>query len=153
MEEVYSWDLCDHLCKNLLINITGYQELIFEWCKLEGTYYKRAAFTLIAATAMHEDELPEQVIAQYLQLIQENSYDETEYVKKAVSWALREIGKRDFECQEKAVLIANELKQSSNKVQSWIGKDALKEIENLVRVDGRTRLISVNSKMGKEKLK
>lgn len=152
MKDVYSWDLCDHFCKNLLVNLVGYQKLIVDWCNLENTYYKRAAFTLIAATAINEKKLSEEVIAQYLQLIQDYSGDGTEYVKKAVSWALREIGKRDFECQEKALLVAHELKQSSNKAQSWIGKDALKEIENLVKVDGRTRLISMNSKMGKDSI-
>lgn len=147
--DVHSWDLCDHLCKNLLLKLPGYQELIFKWYLSEGTYYKRAAFTLIALAAIHEKELSEETIEKYLQLISDNSSDGREHVKKAVSWALREIGKRDFDCQEKAVLLAHELKDSTNKVQVWIGKDALKEIENLVKVEGRERLISANSKMGK----
>jgi len=147
MKDVQSWDLCDHLCKNLLLKLAGYQNLIFDWSQSEGTYYKRAAFTLIASAAIHEKKLSEEIIADYLRLIQENSCDEREHVKKAVSWALREIGKRDFDCQEKAVLVAYELKQSTNKYQSWIGKDALKEIENLVKVEGRGRLISADSKM------
>lgn len=149
MKDVYSWDLCDHLCKNLLLKISGYQELIFHWHLSEGTYYKRAAFTLIASAAVHEKNLPEERIDEYLQLIREDSCDEREHVKKAVSWALREIGKRNFNCQEKAVLVAHELTHSSNRAQVWIGKDALKEIENLVKVEGRERLISAESKMGK----
>lgn len=150
MEDVQSWDLCDHLCKNLLLKIPGYQELIFNWRLSEGTYYKRAVFTLIASAAIHEKELPEEKIEEYLQLIRENSCDEREHVKKAVSWALREIGKRDFNCQEKALLTAHELKQSADKIQVWIGKDALKELENLVQAEGRRRLISADSQMGKE---
>ncbi len=153
MNDVFSWDLCDHLCKNLFIKIKGYQSLIFDWCNSGNTYFKRAAFTLIASTVIHEKAVSEDEIDSYLKLIKENSIDEREHVKKAVSWALREIGKKDFECQEKAILLAHELKSSANKSQSWIGKDALKEIENLVQVEGRGRLISADSKMGKEQTK
>lgn len=149
MDKVFSWDLCDHLCKNLITKISGYQSLIFEWCNCEQTYFKRGAFTLIASTMIYEKSIDEDEVESYLQLIKENSMDEREHVKKAVSWALREIGKKDFNCQEKAILTAYELKESSNKSQMWIGKDALKEIENLVQVEGRGRLISANSKMGK----
>lgn len=153
MNDVFSWDLCDHLCKNLIIKIKYYQSLIFDWCNSGNTYFKRAAFTLIASTVIHEKAVSEDEIDSYLKLIKENSIDEREHVKKAVSWALREIGKKDFECQEKAALLAHELKSSANKSQSWIGKDALKEIENLVKVEGRGRLISADSQMGKEQTK
>ena len=74
--------------------------------------------------------------------------DEREHVKKAVSWALREIGKKDFNYQEKAILLAYDLKENGSKAQIWIGKDALKELENLVQVEGRGRLISSSSQMG-----
>ena len=79
-----------------------------------------------------------------------NSDDEREHVKKSVSWALREIGKRDFDYQEKSVLLAYELLENGSKSQKWIGKDALKELENLVKTEGRSRLISADSQMGKE---
>lgn len=151
MKEVFSWDLCDHLCKNLILKLKNYQVMIDEWCQSDQTYIKRAAFTLIASTLIHSKELSDECIEHYLEIIKENSYDGREHVKKAVSWALREIGKRDFVCQVKAVLLAHELILSEKKPQVWIGKDALKEIENLVSVEGRGRLISVDSMMGKNK--
>lgn len=150
MDDVISWDLCDHLCKNLLIKIKGYEELIPQWVMEEKTYKKRAAFTLIASAVIHEKTIEDATLDDYLRLISENSSDEREHVKKAVSWALREIGKRDFNYNEKAVLLAHELKDNGNKTQIWIGKDALKELENLVKVEGRGRLISSKSKMGQE---
>ena len=149
MQDVISWDLCDHLCKNLIIRIKGYENLIPEWAESEMSYEKRAAFTLIASAAIHEKKLSEDVLDNYLQLIREHSADERDHVKKAVSWALREIGKRDFDYNEKALLLAHELKESGGKAQVWIGKDALKELENLVKVEGRSRLISSKSQMGK----
>jgi len=150
INDVSSWDLCDHLCKNLIIKLKGYQELIETWCNSKETYTKRAAFTLIASAVIHEKSISEEIIDNYLKLISEHSNDEREHVKKAVSWALREIGKRDYNYQEKAILLAHELKGNGSKPQIWIAKDVLKELENLVKVEGRGRLISSDSKMGKE---
>lgn len=149
MHDVISWDLCDHLCKNLLIQLKGYEDLIEKWCDAEATYMKRAAFTLMASAAIHEKNLQKEALDHYLTLIRTYSDDEREHVKKSVSWALREIGKRDFDYQEKAVLLAHDLMENGNKAQKWIGKDALKELEKLVKAEGRSRLISSDSRMGK----
>lgn len=149
MHDVISWDLCDHLCKNLLIKLKGYEDLIEKWCDAEATYMKRAAFTLMASAAIHEKNLQKEALDHYLTLIRTYSDDEREHVKKSVSWALREIGKRDFDYQEKAVLLAHDLMENGNKAQKWIGKDALKELEKLVKAKGRSRLISSDSRMGK----
>ena len=149
MHDVISWDLCDHLCKNLLIQLKGYEDLIEKWCDAEATYMKRAAFTLMASAAIHEKNLQKEALDHYLSLIRTYSDDEREHVKKSVSWALREIGKRDFDYQEKAVLLAHDLMENGNKAQKWIGKDALKELEKLVKAEGRSRLISSDSRMGK----
>lgn len=152
MGDVISWDLCDHLCKNLIIKMKDYDCFIREWSQSSETYKLRAAFTLIASSAIHDDKLDEDTIDEYLMLIRECSVYPHEHVKKAVSWALRKIGKIDFCNNEKAVILANELKESGNKTQIWIAKDALKEIENLVKVEGRKRLISAKSKMGQSSI-
>lgn len=148
MEEVISWDLCDHLCKNLIIKMKDYEDFIFEWIISPHVYEKRAAFTLIASSVIHDKKLSNDRLDAYLKLIYENSDNEHEHVKKAVSWALREIGKKDFDYNEKALLIAHDLIENGNKTQKWIAKDAMKELENMVKVEGRTRLISTNTKMG-----
>lgn len=151
MKDVHSWDLCDHLCKNLIIKLKNYDVLIYEWCKASMTYYKRAAFTLIASSAIHQKLMREEQIKDYLYMIKEYSDDDRDMVKKAISWALREIGKRDFDCQELAIISAHELCVMGGKSQKWIGENALKELENLIKVEGRSRLITANSKMGKLK--
>lgn len=150
MSQVISWDLCDHLCKNLIMKIKGYEIFITKWCDSESTYKKRAAFTLMASSAIHEKKLSSDRLDEYLDIIKKYSDDQREHVKKSVSWALREIGKRDFEYNEKAIVLAHELRETGNKSQVWIGNDALKELEHVVKVSGRTRLISSKSKMGKE---
>ena len=148
MPEVLSWDLCDHLCKNLILKIRDYDVLIEKWCNHVETYYKRAAYTLIASSTIHDKALSEEKIDNYLGMIKNNSADEREHVKKAISWALREIGKKDFVCQEKAAILAYELKEAGNKAQVWVAKDVLKELEKLVQVEGRERLISYDTQMG-----
>lgn len=149
MNDVCSWDLCDHLCKNLIIKLIGYENLIKKWCVSKAIYAKRAAFTLMVSAVVHEKFISDNILDDYLKLISEYSNDEREHVKKAVSWALREIGKRDFNYQEKAILLAHELKENGSKSQIWVAKDALKELEKLVKVEGRGRLISSDSRMGK----
>lgn len=148
MGEVISWDLCDHLCKNLIVKMKDYREFIYKWIISTHIYKKRAAYTLIATSAIHNKKLSNDTLDDYLKLVKDDSDIEHEHVKKAVSWALREIGKRDFEYNEKALLVAHELLDSGNKTQIWIAKDAIKELENLVKVEGRTRLISTKTQMG-----
>ena len=127
MSEVLSWDLCDHI------------------------YKKRASFVLIAASTIHDKSMTKETLDIYLKLVYENSCYEHDHIKKAVSWALREIGKTDFEYAEKVLLTAYDLLASGNKVQIWIAKDVIKELETVVKVKERKRLITSNSKMGRER--
>lgn len=150
MGEVFSWDLCDHLCKNLIAKTKDYEAFIYKWIASAHVYKKRAAYTLIATAAVHNKKLSNDTLDAYLQLIKTDSDIQHEHVKKAVSWALREIGKRDFAYNEKALLVAHELLDNGNQTQVWIAKDAIKELENLVKAEGRTRLISTKTQMGSE---
>lgn len=149
MEDVFSWDLCDHLCKNLIVKIDGYEVLIDKWCTDPRVYFKRASFTLMTSKVL-QNNFSDETIYSFLEIIKKESDDDRNHVKKAISWALREIGKTDFNNQEKAIFLARELKQSGNKAQTWIAKNALKELESLVKVDERKRLISNKTKMGKQ---
>lgn len=147
MSEVISWDLCDHLCKNLIINLANYEDYITSWITDNHVYKKRAAFTLIASAATHDKKISQESLDRYLNLIFENSTSDHDHIKKAVSWALREIGKIDFESNKKALLVAHKLLETGNREQIWIAKDVIKELKNVTKTDGRKRLISANSKM------
>lgn len=149
MEDVLSWDLCDHICKNLIVKIPGYEQIIFKWCDDNRIYYKRAAYCLIATTVIHNKKITIEEIDRYLDLIKSYSDDDRLHVKKAISWALREIGKKDFNCQEKAIILAYEFCESSSQNIAWIGKNTLKVLETLVSIEERSRLITSNSKMGR----
>ncbi|GCF94467.1 hypothetical protein NRIC_23580 [Enterococcus florum] len=148
MEEIDSWDLCDLFCKTILIK-RDFDFYIHLWIQSEELFKRRAAFTLIASKSTHA-KLSDEEIADYLKLIEQHSDDERLLVKKAASWALRELGKISYDAKERSIETATALLQQPSKTQQWIAKEALKELQTLVKVDGRSRLISNKSKMGKE---
>lgn len=149
MNSVISWDLCDHLCKNLIIKQPYYNKLILSWINSSHTYKKRASFVLMASSLIHDKDPLDSKIDEYLDLIYEYSKDDHEHVKKSISWALREIGKKNFTYNEKALILAYELKATGDKNQVWIGKSVIKELEKVVKISERKRLISTDRKMGK----
>ena len=106
----------------------------------------------MASSVIHDKDITKSILDNYLELIDKNSQDSHEHIKKSISWALREIGKKDFNYNEKVLLLAYKLKEDGNKVQIWIARDVIKELENVVKVDDRKRLISANSKMGRKYL-
>ncbi len=148
LEDVVSWDLCDHLCNNLFRHMPSCIEKIPNWARDNREFFRRAAFSLIAMLAIHQPDIADDVIELYLALIRDYASDSRNYVKKAISWALREIGKKDFSTQEKAIVLAAELCERTNRAERWVGKNALKELETLVEIPERSRLLSSHTKMG-----
>ena len=149
MDGIISWDLCDLFCKNILIKQADFDRFIQRWIDSEDLFYKRAAFTLIASTSTHAS-LSSEEIKNYLSLIEIHSDDDRLLVKKAASWALRELGKTNEEAKELAINTAETMQKQDSKAKQWVAKDALKELVLLVQAPGRSRLISAKSKMGKE---
>jgi len=151
MSTIYSWDLCDHFCKNYLIKCSNYKRFIDDWVCSNKLYYKRAGFTLIASQAINDKNIDEEELNKYFEYIEQFSDDDRVHVYKSISWALRELGKVNLEFQEKAIIVAHNLCEGSNTTKNKIGKMSLKELENLVKVPERKRLISRSSKMGLKK--
>jgi 3-methyladenine DNA glycosylase AlkD len=145
---VVSWDLCDHLCSNLFCQLSVAIAQIPTWAADEREFVRRAAFALITTTAIHQPQFFHPNAELYLQLIRSYAHDPRNYVKKAISWALREIGKRFRGWQEPALQLARELAASADKAERWVGKDALNELENLVTVAGRQRRVSARTQSG-----
>lgn len=150
MSDVISWDLCNHLCKHLIVKMEHYETLIFKWITASFPYKKRAAFILIGTRIIKHKQISDEELDSYLSIISEHSSDEHEHVKKGVSYALKEIGKRDFKYNEKALILAYELLDKGNKAQQWIARDVIKELENMVKAKGRERLISAQSQMAQQ---
>lgn len=149
MNLVYSWDLCDLYCKNVIIKRNDYTDFIYDWITSKEIYRKRGSFSLLASTSVHKKLTPVE-IESYLNLISSSDIPDETIIKKSASWALRELGKINEDSNIKSIAVAEYFKNRSEKSYSWIGKDALKELVTLIKVPGRERLISRNSKMGKE---
>ena len=130
VNSLYSWDIVDQAVINLFINVPIARDNIFIWAESDKEFVKRTAFSLIAAIAIHDKKAKPKDFDKYFPLIKKASFDSRNFVKKAVNWALRQIGKRDIECNEKALKIAYEIVDYDDKTCKWIASDAIKELES-----------------------
>lgn len=126
--DFYSWDICDLCCRNLLENTSYVNELITRWSKCKRIFLKRAAFVLIARQAKINKKMSNKRFIHYLTIIEKNSTDDRNYVKKAVSWALRQIGKRNIELKHEADIIVKHLLQKTDKASKWIAQNYIAEM-------------------------
>ena len=125
-----SWDLCDQVCGNLFDRTKFADAKITAWSTRQEEYVKRAAFALIAWRAVHDKKSDDETFLKYFPIIEMASDDKRNFVKKAVNWALRQIGKRSAYLHPHALNLATKLCNSSNVTQRWIGKDAQKELDS-----------------------
>jgi 3-methyladenine DNA glycosylase AlkD len=136
-----SWDVCDQVCMNLFQEVPCAKRKIREWSRREEEFVRRAAYALIACLAWHDTEAPDTVFTGFLQLIRRDATDERNFVKKAVNWALRNIGKRNPRLNKAAIRTARDLSHLDSKSARWIGADALRELTSAA-VQRRIRRVS-----------
>lgn len=124
-----SWDLCDQVCMNLFDKTKFAYVKVEEWTKKKSEFEKRAGFALMAVLAWHKkNEDRDAQLKAYLPMIYREATDERNYVRKAVNWALREIGKRNDTLKKEAIRTAEKILKIDNKAAQWIAKDALREL-------------------------
>ena len=124
-----NWEICDTFCMGLFAKSKFAISKAIEWTDRENEFEKRAGFTIIAAYCMADKNTNNEIFEQFLPIIYRHSTDDRIYVKKAVNWALRNIGKRNKDLNRKAIKVANDLIKLDNKTATWIAKDALKELQ------------------------
>ena len=123
-----SWDLCDQAVMNLIEKTSFSWETAAAWSDAEPEFKKRAGFSLMARLAVSDKAAPDERFLAFLPLIAREAADERNYVKKSVSWALRQIGKRNRALHEAALAVATELAASDSRPTAWVGKDAWREL-------------------------
>ena len=123
-----SWDVCDQVCSNLFDKTTFAYQKAIEWSGGEAEFIKRAGFALIAALAVHDKQAGNELFEPFFPIIVRQATDGRNYVKKAVSWALRNIGKRNRHLNTRAIEIAWKIEQIDSMVACWIANNALKEL-------------------------
>jgi 3-methyladenine DNA glycosylase AlkD len=128
VKDFYSWDLCDQVCGNLFDRTPFAIEKALEYSEHEAEYIKRAGFVLMAEYAVHNKKADNEIFIQLLPIIAREAWDDRNFVKKAVNWALRQIGKRNSILRIEAVATANIILQQNTKSSRWIATNALKEL-------------------------
>jgi 3-methyladenine DNA glycosylase AlkD len=125
--DLESWDVCDQLCGNLLDRTPFNEDLIADWTGRHEEFVKRAGFALIAATAVHDKAAPDERFAGFLTLIVREATDRRNFVRKAVNWALREIGKRNLALNAEAIEAGRRIAAGPREGR-WVASDALREL-------------------------
>jgi 3-methyladenine DNA glycosylase AlkD len=134
-----SWDIVDGV-SDLFVDTDAWRELIDEFADDEREFVRRTAFAMMAWSAVHRKKEPEETFLGFLPTIERTATDERNFVRKAVSWALRSIGKRSRALNAAARATAENLVASGDRTARWIGREALRELaseKTLATVDRR----------------
>jgi 3-methyladenine DNA glycosylase AlkD len=130
VQDFNSWDVCDQVCMNLFDKTPLAWKKVKEWAVREEEFVKRAAFSLIACLAWHDREASDDRFTDLFPVIQAASMDDRNYVKKAVSWALRHIGKRNLALNGETLKAARQIREKDSRASRWIALDAIRELES-----------------------
>lgn len=125
-----SWDVCDQVCSSVFDRTDFAHRKALEWSKRKEEFVKRAGFVLMAALAVHDKDADDKMFLRFLPIVKRESIDERNFVRKAVNWALRGIGKRNLSLRIAAVKCAEEILEIDSKTARWIATDALKELKS-----------------------
>jgi len=125
-----SWDVVDGSCGNLFDKTPFAVAKAKEWCKRDEEFVKRAGFVLIAELAVHDKNAKDQVFLDFLPLIVGGASDKRNFVKKAVNWSLRQIGKRNLKLNKAAASTALKIRKIESGSAKWIASDALRELKS-----------------------
>jgi 3-methyladenine DNA glycosylase AlkD len=124
-----SWDVVDAACCYLYAQAKPAWKKTAEWSRRPEEYVKRASFSLVAYLAYKDKAAPDLRFAQFLRVIEREAHDERNFVKKAVNWALRNIGKRNVSLNREAIQAAERIRQQGSPSERWIAADALRELK------------------------
>ena len=125
-----SWDVCDQVCMNLFEKSQLAWKKILDWSMREEEFVKRASYSLLACLAWHGKTVEDEKFIEFFPVIKRGALDERNYVRKAVNWALRNIGKRNLNLNKSALGLAREIQKRESKAARWIASDAIRELES-----------------------
>jgi 3-methyladenine DNA glycosylase AlkD len=134
-----SWDLCDQACMKLFAKTSLVAEKVKKWAEDEREFVRRAAFATMAGYAVHAKDVPDSAFLPFLDIIERHATDKRNFVRKAVNWALRQIGKRSKALHKPALALSRKLAASDDSTARWIGKDAARELTDpaqVARIEG-----------------
>jgi len=124
------WEICDQCCMNLFEKLDFAYEKATELCVREAEFARRTGFVLMARLGVSDKKAQDKKFTQFFPYIIKGATDERNMVKKAVNWALRQIGKRNLKLHSQAIEIAEEIIKIDSRSAKWIAADALRELKN-----------------------
>jgi 3-methyladenine DNA glycosylase AlkD len=122
-----SWDICDGVCGNLFDRTPWAVQCALAWSERQEEYVRRAGFVMMAELAVHNKKMPDEDFLQFFPVMLRHAGDDRNFVRKAVNWALRQIGKRSPGLRQAAITAANQIYASASPSARWIASDALRE--------------------------
>lgn len=125
-----NWAICDTVCFHLFDRTPHVWTKVEKWSRGRAEFVKRAAFALVASLALHDKSSADDRFLRCLPVIEREAADERNFVKKAVSWALRASGERSPTLHDEAVVVARRLAKSPDTAARWVGKDALRQLSS-----------------------
>lgn len=125
-----SWDICDQCCGNLFDKTPYALVKAVEWSRKEEEFVKRAGYVLMAELAVHDKESEDSVFLRFFGEIERGATDKRNFVKKAVNWALRQIGKRNRRLNGETIKLATRIQKMNSPSAKWIASDALRELKS-----------------------
>lgn len=124
-----NWDVCDGTCCHLFVFAEDAWDRAEDWTKRTAEFEKRAGFALMAYLAYRDESAKDAQYKQMLPILLREAHDERNFVRKAVNWALRNIGKRNLQLNRAAIRTAEQMKRMNSRAASWIAADALRELK------------------------
>lgn len=124
------WEICDQVCMNLFGKTSLVWQKAIEWSEREDESYKRAGFVLMTRIAISDKKASDEQFEVFFPLIIKHSVDQRNLVKKSVNWALRQIGKRNFKLNCRAIETAEEIQKMNSKAAKWVASHAIRELKS-----------------------
>ena len=128
VKDFHSWDVCDQCCMNLFEKTKFAYPKAVEWSSSDKEFIKRAGFVLMARLAVSDKKSDDTQFKRFLPIIKREASDSRNFVKKAVNWALRQIGKRNLNLNKMATKAAEEIQRIDSTSARWIASDAIREL-------------------------
>lgn len=128
--ECYSWDLVDGVGLKIMPNTPFALQKIAEWTLRQPEFEKRMGFATMVGVTIHNKKIEDEILATFFPILEREAWDDRNFVKKAVNWALRQLGKRNLALNEQAIAVAERIKTQDFKSARWIASDALRELNS-----------------------
>jgi 3-methyladenine DNA glycosylase AlkD len=132
VKDFNSWDICDQCVSNYFDKATFAFEKALDWSDRPEEFIKRAGFVMMATLAVHAKKEPDDHFEIFFDAIVKHATDERNFVKKAVNWAIRQIGKRSLYLNPKAIELCHRIREThpDSSTAKWITSDAIRELES-----------------------